>query len=166
MTGKIGPKEAQLRALRDRRSGGIPPAMKRVLADAIRKTMTTMPAVANPKSARRAKESTMQEPTTPAADAPAETETTAAPRQRRRRPAKKVAAKKSKAKPKAAKPKRDGASKTDQVAALLQRKNGCTVAEVLNVTGWPTVSMPAMARAAGLVLRKEKSGKVTRYFGE
>ncbi len=59
-----------------------------------------------------------------------------------------------------------GESKTGIVAALLKRKSGCTCAEVLAATEWPTVSMPAMAKAAGLSLRKEKTkGEVTRYYG-
>jgi hypothetical protein len=57
-------------------------------------------------------------------------------------------------------------SKTEAVAKLLQRPQGCTNAEVLKTTGWPTVSMPQQAKAAGLTLRKEKvKGEPTRYFG-
>ena len=57
-------------------------------------------------------------------------------------------------------------SKTEIVANLLKRKNGCTAAEVLAATEWPAVSMPAIAKAAGLKLRKDKvKGEVTRYFG-
>jgi Protein of unknown function (DUF3489) len=57
-------------------------------------------------------------------------------------------------------------SKTELVAGMLKRKDGCTGAEVLKATGWPTVSMPAQAKAAGLKLRKEKAkGEPTRYFG-
>lgn len=52
------------------------------------------------------------------------------------------------------------------VAALLLRKSGTTNAEILEVTGWPSVSVPGQAKAAGLTLRKEKvPGKPTRYFG-
>jgi hypothetical protein len=57
-------------------------------------------------------------------------------------------------------------SKTALVAGLLQRAKGCTGAEILALTGWPTVSVPAQAKAAGLKLRKEKAkGEPTRYFG-
>lgn len=50
------------------------------------------------------------------------------------------------------------------VVGLLRRPKGCTAAEVLKATGWPSVSMPQQARAAGLKLLKEKkSGEVTRY---
>jgi len=54
-------------------------------------------------------------------------------------------------------------SKVDTIAALLKRKEGCTTADVLKATGWPSVSMPAQAKAAGLKLKKDKDGKVTRY---
>ena len=67
---------------------------------------------------------------------------------------------------KAAGPKGPRGEKTLMVKALLERKSGCTSAEVLEKTGWPAVSMPAIAKAAGLKLRKEKEkGKPTRYFG-
>ena len=57
-------------------------------------------------------------------------------------------------------------TKTEVVAALLRRKSGCTAAEVLEATGWPAVSMPAMAKACGLALRKEKEkGSPTQYYG-
>ena len=50
------------------------------------------------------------------------------------------------------------------VVALLKRPQGCTSAEVLQATGWPAVSMPQQAKAAGLKLVKEKKpGEVTRY---
>lgn len=55
-------------------------------------------------------------------------------------------------------------SKLEIVVNLLKRKEGCTAAEVLTATEWPAVSMPQQARAAGLMLRKEKDGKVTRYY--
>lgn len=58
---------------------------------------------------------------------------------------------------------RDG-SKTEVVKGLLTRKEGCTTADILSVTGWPTVSVPAMARAAGLTLRKEKKDRTTTYW--
>lgn len=59
-----------------------------------------------------------------------------------------------------------GKTKLAIVAALLLRKSGTTNAEILEVTGWPSVSVPGQAKAAGLTLRKEKvPGKPTRYFG-
>jgi hypothetical protein len=63
------------------------------------------------------------------------------------------------------KPKGNGSSKTSAVAGLLTRDGGCTTKDILEATGWPSVSVPAMAKAAGLSLRKVKEGKSTRYFG-
>lgn len=54
-------------------------------------------------------------------------------------------------------------SKVEIIAGLLKRPEGCTTADVLKITGWPSVSMPAQAKAAGLTLQKEKDGSVTRY---
>lgn len=56
-------------------------------------------------------------------------------------------------------------SKTEIVANLLRREKGCTTADVLAATGWPAVSMPAMAKAARLKLSKGKVDGVTRYRG-
>ena len=58
-------------------------------------------------------------------------------------------------------------TKTAIVASLLTRISGCTTREVLEATGWPAVSMPAMAKACGLVLRKHKEpGSPIQYFGD
>jgi hypothetical protein len=54
-------------------------------------------------------------------------------------------------------------SKLAVIVGLLKRNEGCTVKDVLAATGWPTVSMPQQAKAAGLSLKKEKDGSVTRY---
>lgn len=51
------------------------------------------------------------------------------------------------------------------VAGLLKRKNGCTSDDVKKATGWPSVSMPAIAKACGLKLTKEKTDKGFRYYG-
>jgi hypothetical protein len=59
----------------------------------------------------------------------------------------------------------ENGSKKAIVASLLQRKNGCTGKEVKEATGWPTVSMAAMAKSCGLRLRKEKTDKGMRYYG-
>jgi hypothetical protein len=57
-------------------------------------------------------------------------------------------------------------SKLHAVAALLKRAKGCTAAECMAATGWPSISMPAMAKAAGLKLKKVKEkGEPTRYWG-
>lgn len=56
-------------------------------------------------------------------------------------------------------------AKTAKVMALLKRKEGCTVKDVLKATQWPSISMPATAKAAGIKLRKEKKkGEPTRYY--
>jgi len=57
-------------------------------------------------------------------------------------------------------------TKTALIADLLRRKQGCTAKEVMEAAKWPSVSMPAQAKACGLKLRKEKvPGEPTRYFG-
>lgn len=66
------------------------------------------------------------------------------------------------------KPKGTGSarSKVNLIGDLLSRPEGCTTADVLAATGWPSVSMPAQAKFAGLALRKEKvKGEPTRYWG-
>lgn len=77
--------------------------------------------------------------------------------------------KKKAAKKKAAKAKKSTGprgEKTLKVKAMLERKNGCTRAEVLEATGWPAISMQAISKSCGLKLRQEKEpGKPTRYFG-
>lgn len=62
---------------------------------------------------------------------------------------------------------KDGArpgSKLALIVDLLKRKTGTTTKEVLEKTGWPSVSMPQQATAAGIKLRKEKIDGVTRYY--
>lgn len=45
-------------------------------------------------------------------------------------------------------------------------KNGVTAKEVLEATGWPSVSMPQMAKGLGVKLVKKKVDGVTKYFSE
>lgn len=82
---------------------------------------------------------------------------------------KKVAAKKKTAtKKNGAKKVSTGArgEKTLKVKALLMRKSGCTRKDILDATGWPSVSVQQMAKATSLKLRKEKEpGSPTVYFG-
>lgn len=59
----------------------------------------------------------------------------------------------------------NGNSKKAIVAKLLKRKNGCTSSDVKQATGWPSVSMPALAKSCGLKLTKEKTDRGTRYYG-
>lgn len=64
--------------------------------------------------------------------------------------------------PTASKPVRAG-SKLEIIVKLLTREGGCTTKDILKATGWPAVSVPQQARAAGLKLRKEKRDGVTYY---
>ena len=60
----------------------------------------------------------------------------------------------------------NGGSKTEAAGKLLARSGGCTSADILEATGWPSVSVPAVAKACGLKLSTEKEkGKPTRYYG-
>ena len=69
-------------------------------------------------------------------------------------------------KPKAkAKPKTNGKSKTQAVVALLMRKGGCTRKDILAATGWPSVSVDAVAKSAKLKLTRKADGKILRYWG-
>lgn len=70
-----------------------------------------------------------------------------------------------KASPRTRAPRAGGPSKRDIAADLLKRKGGCTAKDILEATGWPTVSVPAIARAAGLTLTQTKEGRTTTYFG-
>lgn len=54
-------------------------------------------------------------------------------------------------------------SKLEIIARLLRRPEGCTTADVLKATEWPSVSMPQQAKAAGITLVKEKKDGVTVY---
>lgn len=58
-----------------------------------------------------------------------------------------------------------GPNKRERAAGLLTRPGGATAREILDVTGWPAVSVPALAKASRVTLRQEKDGKVTRYYG-
>lgn len=62
-------------------------------------------------------------------------------------------------------PRAGGPTKREQAAALLTRAEGATTKEILDLTGWPAVSVPQLARSSKLTLRQEKDGKVTRYYG-
>lgn len=57
-------------------------------------------------------------------------------------------------------------AKAQAIGALLTRAEGCTTEDILKLTGWPSVSVPAQAKSVGLTLRKEKlPGQPTRYYG-
>ena len=140
MTMSVGPKEAQLHELRAR--GSSLTKLENVVPPA-----GDQPAPAEDATASAVAE-TKQE--TPVKNA----KTTKA-----KKPAK---AKKAAFSPKA-KTAKKVASKTATVGILLRRAGGCTGKDVLKATGWPTVSMPAMAKALGVKLKKEKVDGVTRY---
>ncbi len=54
-------------------------------------------------------------------------------------------------------------SRDAEIVDLLKR--GCTSEEVLRVTGWKAISMPAMAKRLGLALRIDKGTKPFKYYG-
>ncbi len=66
--------------------------------------------------------------------------------------------------PVATKSKGDGKGRDGEIAKMLKR--GCTSEEVLKLTGWKAVSMPAMAKKLGLKLRIDKSCKPFKYYEE
>lgn len=68
-----------------------------------------------------------------------------------------------KASPRTRAPRAGGPSKRDLAVDLLLRKGGCTAKDILTATGWPTVSVPAIARSANLTLNQTKEGRVTTY---
>jgi hypothetical protein len=53
-------------------------------------------------------------------------------------------------------------SKTAKVLARLRRPTGCT-RERLTATEWPSISMQAVAKAAGVKLRVDKKERPYRY---
>lgn len=70
-----------------------------------------------------------------------------------------------KAAPRMRTPRAGGPTKRELAAELLRRPEGCTSRDILDLTSWPAVSVPAVAKASGLTLRQEKQGRVTVYFG-
>jgi hypothetical protein len=154
----IGPKEAQLRNLRNQK----PVRIVKITTIELPKPAPIIEAQQETTTmAKTAKKTAKRHPKLPSTH----------PANRGKQPPKKRAAK-AKA-PKPAKTARDPAaakvirpgSKLEIVVGLLTHAAGCTTADVLKATGWPAVSMPQQARAAGLTLRQEKDGKVTRYWG-
>lgn len=178
---KVGPKEQALRDLREKRPfdqyeaehkerklakarGRIAKMKAKLSGEAAKLPPTGKEALAVIAAARD------DEPTASAAAEQQETAMTKTPTKKttkRKSPAtKKPRAKKA---PKTAAAKADGGvragSKLAMIAGLLTRPEGCITKDVLEATGWPAVSMPQQAKAAGLTLRTEKEGRVTRYFG-
>ena len=87
------------------------------------------------------------------------------------KPKKTIPVKKAAKAPKAANPKAEGAregSKTAQVVAMLQRKNGATLAEIMHKMGWQkhTVRgvMAGAMKKAGYTVESFKSDKGERTY--
>lgn len=184
----VGTKEQQLRALREAHAKGVIHSSsavgaqnqkhrRRELDQKIRDVEQGKKNDDEPTTETAAAEPETQK--TPMAEPTAEQESDMATKksaakkkaQKAKKTPKAKAPKKTKA-PKAAKaaktPKADGpraGSKTEAIHALLTRKEGCTTADVLKETGWPSVSMPQQAKNCGLTISKEKVDKVTRYWG-
>jgi hypothetical protein len=59
--------------------------------------------------------------------------------------------------------KANGKNKTQAVAALMRRPKGMTREEVLALTQWPSVSLQAVANAAGVKLRVDNKERPYRY---
>lgn len=55
-------------------------------------------------------------------------------------------------------------SKAWQIGEMMLRPQGVTGAEVCTAMGWPSVSMPAQARMAGLSFTTQRTGREVRYF--
>ena len=140
---KTGPKEQATRALRE--------------ADSHQPAAS---APDNPATAEAAQ-------TTESAMSTSATKTKAKGKPAKKTSARRIAPKKGAARSAARTPADGGirpGSKLEAIVGLLKRKEGCTAADVLQVTGWPSVSMPQQAAAAGIKLRTEKEGRVTRYW--
>jgi hypothetical protein len=69
---------------------------------------------------------------------------------------------KAKAK-KATATKTNGISKTSIVLSMLKRPQGCTREQVLTATKWSSISMQAVAKAAGVKLRVDESKRPFVY---
>lgn len=105
------------------------------------------------------------EPSTPPTEASAKQEkATMAKKAKKAVKRPKSKAKEAKASVKRSKLISDGDNKTGVVLTMLQSPKGCTSAEVCAATGWAAVSIPPIAKRAGLKLRKEPEGRGVRYF--
>lgn len=164
----LGEKEAQVRALREANAGkGVRPNIPKEILRRI--------AASDPGTPPKPKETTVKKPKAKSTT-PKRTAAQASANLKKAKEAKKAKGG-TKTAPKAAKrtsgpdskpaagPKevRPG-SKLAIVVDLLKRPEGCTTAEILKATEWPSVSVPQQARMAGLELRKEKNAEgVTVY---
>lgn len=163
---KLGPREQQLRDLRSVR----PPGKILPAPQSERKVMAVAVSPVPPASPGPTQEEPTMETQTTAAGAATGKKAAAKSKAKRASAPKKAAKKKAAAKrsvpSKAASKRGEKLAKTTKLALvseLLQRPDGCTTADVLKATGWPSVSMPAMAASAKLKLSKSKVDGVTRY---
>jgi hypothetical protein len=155
---QVGPKEQALRAMRQGKTAPAPqgnPAAATARPDMPKATAPAQPATAE---AAQHEETDMKTATKTKARSKAKGKTTA----RRPKGASKAAARNT-ARATAPGGVREG-SKLAAIVGLLQRPGGCTSADVLKATEWPSVSMPQQAKAAGITLVTEKEGRVTRYW--
>lgn len=159
---KIGPKEARVREQRLRHhqqmlDDGCPEELLR------EHKVPAAPVVSEPRPTHQEQTMTAKRiPAEPTEPIPAAAEQEPSVR-KQKKTSKAKARSPVKGKTAAAKTEEGAKSKLDLIGDLLKRKDGCTTADVLAVTGWPTVSMPQQAKALGLKLKKEKDGKVSRY---
>lgn len=134
------------------------PEFAEMAGAAVGRTPENTPKAKAPAKVKTQKESTVK--TKPKAKAPAKKG--AAKSKTERRKSAKAKASRNSARAATESGVRPG-SKLEAIVGLLQRDGGCTTADILAKTGWPSVSVPQQAKAAGLKLKKEKVDGVTRY---
>jgi len=57
-------------------------------------------------------------------------------------------------------------SKAHRIGEMLLRPEGVTGREICSEMGWPSVSIPAQARAAGLTVTSQRMGRTVRYYAQ
>lgn len=172
-----GPKELQRIALREKRyqergpgSGTLYrrsvaaalPAIKKQLTEAVAQ-VTSKPTTAPVPASAPTQEKTMKKNRSVKRVKKAKVKTAKGPN--RSQAAANLKAAKAKAPKVAKEPKGDGENKTGMVVTMLLDAKGCTAAEICTATGWAAVSVPPIAKRAGVELRKETEGRSVRYFG-
>jgi hypothetical protein len=55
-------------------------------------------------------------------------------------------------------------SKAHRIGEMLLRSTGATRSEICREMNWPSCSVPAQARAAGLTVTSQRTGREVRYF--
>lgn len=170
---KIGPKEQQQRALRER---NLPPYARAMIEDGLPEKLVRLPGEKKAANVVTPPSTTPDDKPRAPAEPVAATQESAMKKAKtsKKTSSKKVAkakapkrAKASAAHPAEKKTATDGVregSKLETIVKMLQRPTGCTSKEVLEATKWPSVSMPQQAKAAGIELATEKTGRTTRYW--